>query len=373
MAELAASDGRTSLALRRRLAAAAFARTGAYDAAIGRWFAGQVGETLPLTLGPARREATLRYGENPHQQAAVYVDPMAPEGSLATARLLGGKAISFNNYGDVDAAWGLVREFEQPACVVIKHANPCGAATAGSLADAYARAVACDPRSAFGGIVALNRPLTVGIARAMAVRERFFEVAIAPGVEDGVLEVFTGDGAPKWGKSLRLLDAGTASVPPSGLDVRTIDGGLLAQTRDGAAYGEGGPKAVTSRTPTDAEAADLDFAWRVCKHVRSNAIVLAKGGRAVGVGAGQMSRVEATELAAARARRWAEENGESLEGCVAASDAFYPFNDAIEAALEVGARAIVQPGGSRNDEAAVALCNERGVAMWFAGHRHFRH
>ncbi len=373
LADLDAHDGATTMGLRRKLAAAAYARTGAYDGSIGRWFAAQEGETLPLTMGPAVRTDTLRYGENPHQEAAIYVDPMAPAGSLAASKLLGGKAISFNNYGDVDAAWALVREFDQPACVVIKHANPCGAALGATQAEAYERAVACDPRSAFGGVVAFNRPLEAGVARAMAVKERFFEVAIAPGVEDGVPEVFTGEGAPKWGKSLRLLDAGTAGTPPHGFDIRSIDGGLLVQTRDRAPFGEGAPTSVSARAPTEQEAVDLDFAWRVCKHTRSNAIVLAKGGRAVGVGAGQMSRVEATEIAVTRARRWAEETGESLEGCVVASDAFYPFNDAIETALEAGAKAIVQPGGSRNDERAITLCDERGIAMWFAGHRHFRH
>ena len=372
-AELETNDGATSLGLRRRFASAAYARTGAYDAAIARWFGEQEGDILPLAMGPAVRAASLRYGENPHQEAAVYVDPLAPEGSLAAARLIGGKAISFNNYGDVDAAWALVREFDQPACVVIKHANPCGAAIADTLDAAYERAVACDPRSAFGGIVAFNRPLTLEVARAMAVKARFFEVAIAPGVEAGVPEVFTSEGAPAWGKSLRLLDAGTAATPPFGHDVRSIDGGLLVQTRDRQAFGDDAPRAVTKRAPDAAEARDLDFAWRVCKHVRSNAIVLAKGGRAVGVGAGQMSRVEATEIAVTRAERFAAESGESLAGCVVASDAFYPFNDAIEVALAVGARAVVQPGGSRNDDAAVALCDARDIAMWFAGHRHFRH
>jgi phosphoribosylaminoimidazolecarboxamide formyltransferase/IMP cyclohydrolase len=221
--------------------------------------------------------------------------------------------------------------------------------------------------------VALNRPLSVAIARAMAVPDRFLEVVIAPGVEEGALDVFTAEGAPKWGRSLRVLDAGTAGSAPFGLDVRSIDGGFLVQTRDREAFAEGSPRAATRRPPTQDEAADLRFAWTICKHTRSNAIVVAKDRRAIGVGAGQMSRVEATELAVARAQRYAEENGASLDGAVVASDAFYPFNDAIEVALAAGVRAFVQPGGSRNDAKAVDLCDQRGVAMWFAGNRHFRH
>jgi phosphoribosylaminoimidazolecarboxamide formyltransferase/IMP cyclohydrolase len=373
LAQLEANEGALSGALRRTLAQAAYARTAAYDAAISRWFAEQEGAALPLSFGPTVRGETLRYGENPHQEAAIYLDPMAPAGSLGAARLLGGKAISFNNYGDVDSAWMMVREFEEPACMVIKHANPCGAALAATPLEAYERAVACDPRSAFGGIVALNRPLTAEIARAMAVPDRFLEVVIAPGVDADALAVFLSDEAPKWGRSLRILDAGTAATPPFGLDVRSIDGGLLVQTRDRAPFAEGKPSLATERAPSEQEAADLHFAYRICKHTRSNAIVLAKDGRAVGVGAGQMSRVEATEIAVTRARRYAEESGTTLEGMVVASDAFYPFNDAIETALDAGARAVIQPGGSRNDERAVALCNERGIAMWLAGNRHFRH
>ena len=373
LAQLEEHDGALGGDLRRTLAQAAYARTAAYDAAISRWFAEQAGDALPLSMGPAVRGETLRYGENPHQEAALYLDPMAPVGSLGAAKLLGGKAISFNNYGDVDSAWMMVREFEEPACMVIKHANPCGAAVADTPLEAYEAAVACDPRSAFGGIVALNRPLSVEIARAMAVPDRFLEVVIAPGVEAGAMDVFLSEDAPKWGKSLRVLDAGTADTAPFGLDVRSIDGGLLVQTRDRAPFAAGKPSCPTERAPSAQEAADLDFAYRICKHTRSNAIVLAKAGRAVGVGAGQMSRVEATEIAVTRARRYAEESGTSLEGMVVASDAFYPFNDAIETALDAGAKAIIQPGGSRNDERAVALCNERGIAMWFAGNRHFRH
>jgi phosphoribosylaminoimidazolecarboxamide formyltransferase/IMP cyclohydrolase len=371
--ELEHHGGATTRDLRRRLARAAFARTSAYDAAIHRWFQEQEGQPLPQALGPCARRGVLRYGENPHQVAAFYADPLAPEGSLAKARVLGGKALSFNNYGDVDAAWALVRDLGEPACVIVKHANPCGVAVANSVREAYEAAVLCDPRSAFGGIVALNEPLTVDLADDMAVAERFFEVIIAPVIEEPAAQAFVAVGAPAWGRSLRLLEAGTAAGAPFGLDVRSVDGGLLVQTRDRDLYGSGCPRSVSARAPTPQEEADLDFAWRVVRHVRSNAIVLAKGGRAIGVGAGQMSRVEATEIAVARARRYCAETGEDLRGMVVASDAFYPFNDAIEVALDAGATAVVHPGGSRNDERAVALCDARGAALWVGGNRHFRH
>ncbi|MCB9825004.1 MAG: bifunctional phosphoribosylaminoimidazolecarboxamide formyltransferase/IMP cyclohydrolase [Planctomycetes bacterium] len=373
LAELEAHDGATSLAYRRGLAARAFARTAAYDGAIARWFSAAEGESLPASFGPMVKALDLRYGENPHQAAALYVDPLAPAGSLAAAEVLGGKALSYNNYGDVDAAWALVREFDEPACAVIKHANPCGTAVGTNPLDAYERAVACDPRSAFGGIVALNRPLTADVAKAMAVPERFLEVVIAPGIEAEAAACFTAPGAPAWGKSLRLLDAGTVGAGIDAPTVKSIDGGLLVQTADATGVDTSGWEIATSRAPSDAEHADLAFAWRVVKHVRSNAIVLAKGGQALGVGAGQMSRVEATEIAITRARRMVAENGGSLEGCVVASDAFYPFNDAIELALDAGAAAVAQPGGSRNDAKAKVLCDERGIAMVFTGKRHFRH
>jgi phosphoribosylaminoimidazolecarboxamide formyltransferase/IMP cyclohydrolase len=373
LAELNAHHGATTGGYRRRLAARAFARTAAYDAAIARWFSAEQGEPLPRAFGPMVKALDLRYGENPHQQAALYVDPLAAPGSLAAAEVLGGKALSYNNYGDVDAAWALVREWDTPACAVIKHANPCGAALGGDPLEAYERAVACDPRSAFGGIVALNRPLTAEVARAMAVPERFLEVVIAPGIDRDAAAVFTAPGAPRWGASLRLLDAGTVGAGAAGLMVRSLDGGLLAQTADTEVFGENGLEVVTERAPDEGERRDLAFACRVAKHVRSNAVVLAKDGQAIGVGAGQMSRVEATWIAVERARRWAAETGGSVEGCVVASDAFYPFNDAIELALDAGARAVAQPGGSRNDAEAVRLCNERGVVMVTTGRRHFRH
>jgi phosphoribosylaminoimidazolecarboxamide formyltransferase/IMP cyclohydrolase len=371
--DLDENAGVLSEAMKSTLARAAFARTAAYDSAVSAWLAEGQGAAFPDRIGTMKRVLDLRYGENPHQRGALYASPSAGPGSLVKAKVLGGKELSFNNYGDADAAWALVREFAEPACVVVKHANPCGAAVRASVEEAYDEAVQCDPRSAFGGILAMNRPLRADLARKIAVPQRFFEVLIAPGVDAEAAAVFTAKDAPRWGASLRILDAGTAEARPSGFDVRAVDGGLLAQDRDRPLFAEGFPKVATKRSPDPREAEDLEFAFAVAKHTRSNAVVLAKDRRAVGVGAGQMSRVEATEIAIARARRWAAERGESLEGTVVASDAFYPFNDAIELALSAGATAVVHPGGSRNDAEAVALCDARGAAMWLSGLRHFRH
>jgi phosphoribosylaminoimidazolecarboxamide formyltransferase/IMP cyclohydrolase len=369
--DLAENDGALTEATKSRLARAAFARTSSYDAAIEGYLGAREEDPLPLVAGAARRVATLRYGENPHQRAALFADPRAPAGALARAAFRNGKELSFNNYLDADAAWALVREFEEPACVVVKHNNPCGVAVAQDAGEAFARAVACDPRSAFGGVVALNHPLTLSVAKRMADPERFLEVVVAPGVEEAAVSAFL-DG-PRWGKSLRILDAATASGAPSGFDLRSVDGGLLVQDRDRELVDVEGGRVATRRAPTPAEEAALLFAMKVVKHVRSNAIVLAKDGRAIGVGAGQMSRVEAVEIAVSRARRWAAETGGSLEGSVLASDAFFPFNDGIERALDAGVVAIAQPGGSRNDADATALCDRRGAALWLTGRRHFRH
>ena len=369
--DLRVHGGALSEELKARLARTVFARTSAYDAAIHQFLSARAGETLPQAVGAVWRTQGLRYGENPHQAAGVYVDPRAPRGALARALLRSGKELSFNNYLDADAAWGLVRELEAPAAVVVKHTNPCGVASGDDLAAAFDRALACDPRSAFGGIVALNRPLTEAVARRIVAAETFLEVLVAPGVDaDAVRALVEG---PKWGRNLRILDTEAPSAAPFGLDVRAIDGGLLVQQRDTDLVDPKGVHVATRRAPTDAEQAALFFAYRVVKHVRSNAIVVAVGTQAVGVGAGQMSRVEATELAVHRARRWAADGGRSLEGAVLASDAFFPFNDALETAIAAGVRAVIQPGGSRNDEAAVALCDAKGVAMVLAGHRHFRH
>ena len=369
--DLRSNGGSLSEGTKAALARTAFAKTAAYDAAIHGFLSGRAGEALPQSMGAAWRAQTLRYGENPHQAAALYLDPRAPQGSLARALLRSGKELSFNNYLDADAAWGLARELEAPAAVVVKHTNPCGAATAADPAAAFALALEADPRSAFGGVVAFNRPLTDALAATLAAGETFLEVVVAPGVEAKAVERLR-DG-PKWGKNLRILDVEVATPRPFGLDVRAIDGGLLVQERDVDLFDPKGVHAATKRAPTAAEEAALFFAYRVVKQVRSNAIVVAVGTQAVGVGAGQMSRVEATELAVQRARRWATETGKPLEGAVLASDAFFPFNDALEFAVAAGIRAVIQPGGSRNDDSAVGFCNDQGVAMVLAGHRHFRH
>src|SRR5262245_16509633 len=377
--DLKANGGARSEELKAQLARVVFARTSAYDAAIHQWLAARGTDPLPQVVGSTWRSQSLRYGENPHQAAAVYVDPRAPQGSLAKALVRGGKELSFNNYLDADAAWGLVRELEGPAAVIVKHTNPCGVAVAADAAAAFDLALSCDPRSAFGGIVAFNRPLTGSVARRLAAGETFLEVVIAPGVEqEAVTALAVNPDGPKWGKTLRILDTETLAPTPFGLDVRAIDGGLLVQQRDTELLDPKGVDVATKRAPTDAEKSALFFAYRVVQHVRSNAIVVAVAGpggsaQAVGVGAGQMSRVEATELALARAKRWAAESKRSLDGAVLASDAFFPFNDALEAALNAGIRAVIQPGGSRNDSDAVALCDARGAAMILSGRRHFRH
>ncbi|MFO0931872.1 MAG: bifunctional phosphoribosylaminoimidazolecarboxamide formyltransferase/IMP cyclohydrolase [Planctomycetota bacterium] len=369
--DLKANGGALSEELKAQLARVVFARTSAYDAAIHQFLAGRGLDPMPLALGSAWRATTLRYGENPHQAAALYVDPRAPRGSLAKALFRNGKELSFNNYLDADAAWGLARGLEAPAAVVVKHNNPCGVATAADPAAAFEAALACDPRSAFGGIVAFNRPLTEALARRLASGDTFLEVVVAPGVEAAAVQALVE--GPRWGKNLRILDVETTTPTPFGFDVRAIDGGLLVQQRDTELVDPKGVEVATKRAPTEAEKAALFFAYRVVQHVRSNAIVVGVGTQAVGVGAGQMSRVEATELAIHRAKRWAAEGARSLDGAVLASDAFFPFNDALETAISAGVRAVIQPGGSKNDEAAVALCNAHGVAMILAGHRHFRH
>ncbi len=368
MADMEANDGATSESLRRRLAAAAFARTAAYDAAIGEWFAGQEGaEALPAHLGvSALRAAVLRYGENPHQQAAFYVGG-APRPGVATAEQLQGKALSYNNLNDTDAAFELVAEFGRPAVAIIKHANPCGVAVADSLVDAYRKALACDPVSAFGGIVAANRPLDGAAAEEIA--KLFVEVVIAPEIGPQARAALSAK------QNLRLLVAGGLPDPAAGgLVLRALAGGYLVQTRDAGRVGADDLEVVTKRTPSQAEIADLLFAFTVCKHVKSNAIVYARAGATVGVGAGQMSRVDAARIAAWKAAEAAGEASESrAKGSVVASDAFFPFADGLIAAAEAGATAVIQPGGSVRDDEVIAAADERGLAMVFTGLRHFRH
>ena len=374
IAELA--QGGTTLPLRARLAAAAFARTAAYDAAIAAWFATQHGETFPdrLTFSGTRRQ-TLRYGENPHQQAAFYVTSDRPgvaasdRPGVASARQIQGKELSYNNLNDADAAFETVAEFDAPALVIVKHANPCGVATAATLAQAWDAALRCDPVSAYGGIVALNRPLDAATAERIA--KVFTEAIIAPDAHPDAIALLSRK------KNLRLLLTGAVPDPAApGFTLRTVAGGFLAQTRDTGRITEAGLRTVTQRAPTDAEFADLLFAFRVCKHVKSNAIVYAKAGATVGIGAGQMSRVDSARIAAwkaADAARIALLTEPLTHGSVVASDAFFPFADGLETAIAAGATAVIQPGGSLRDPEIIAAADHAGIAMVLTGMRHFRH
>jgi phosphoribosylaminoimidazolecarboxamide formyltransferase/IMP cyclohydrolase len=363
LAEMRASGGALTLAMRERLAAAAFARTAAYDAAIAAYFA--VGEPFPNTLALSFvRKSGLRYGENPHQPAAFYAEPNGGGANVATAEVLNGKELSYNNILDLDSAFNLVREFAEPAAVVIKHNNPCGAAVATTLADAFARAHEGDSLSAYGGVLAFNREVDEATATLVTEPNRFVEAVIAPGYTDAALALLTT--RPKWGKNVRLLRTGPLAAAGPTLDYRRVDGGLLVQARDRGGDDFAAAKIVTRREPTPAEWADLRFAWPVCKHVKSNAIVLAKGGMCVGVGAGQMSRVDSVEIAVRKA-------GERVRGSVLASDAFFPFRDNVDAAAKAGVACVVQPGGSMRDADSIAACDEHGLAMVFTGVRHFRH
>lgn len=364
--------GATTLAFRRRMAQKAYARTAVYDAAIANWLAG----ALPATGEPARFRALggtlaehLRYGENPHQAASFYCTAEARPG-VATARQVQGKALSYNNLADTDAAFELVADFdpaESATVAIIKHANPCGAASATTLADAYKRALRCDPVSAFGGVIACNRPLDAEAARAITAI--FTEVIIAPDASPEAISIV----AEK--KNLRLLLTGRMPDPLGGdAVVKTLSGGFLVQERDALAVPD--LTVVTARAPSESERADLLFADRVCKHVKSNAIVYARGGATVGIGAGQMSRVDSTRIAAWKAAEAAKAAGEGetfTRGAVVASDAFFPFADGIEALAAAGATAVIQPGGSMRDPEVIAAADAAGIAMVFTGIRHFRH
>ncbi|MFN7018320.1 MAG: bifunctional phosphoribosylaminoimidazolecarboxamide formyltransferase/IMP cyclohydrolase [Fimbriimonadales bacterium] len=361
-------SGGLSRAERALLASRAFAHVAEYDALIADWFRrydpeGALPETLTLSY---RRALRLRYGENPHQQAAFYREPFAPNGCIATAQQLWGKELSYNNLLDADAALELVREFEQPACAIIKHTNPCGVALGESVTEAFLHALEADPVSAFGGIVACNRPIDREAAEVMVAPGTFFEVILAPDFAPDALPVF--QERKGWGQNVRLLRTG-ALPPPSqmhGYAIRSLTGGALYTERDLIDWNHDALQVVTERTPTASEWADLRFAWRVVKHVKSNAIVVAKGGVVWGIGAGQMNRVGSVRLALDAA-------GEHARGAVLASDAFFPFTDSIDLAAQAGIRAIVQPGGSKKDPEVIAAANEAGIAMVFTGVRHFRH
>jgi phosphoribosylaminoimidazolecarboxamide formyltransferase/IMP cyclohydrolase len=359
------ADGTTSLDLRKRLAARAYARTAAYDAAISEWFARELKDEAP-----ARRSIsgslvqTMRYGENPHQSASFYRFEN-PRVGVATARQLQGKELSYNNINDTDAAYELIAEFDPaatPAVAIIKHANPCGVALGSDLRDAYQRALACDPTSAFGGIVALNRKLDA--AAAEEILKVFTEVVIAPDADDDAVALFAAK------KNVRLLVTGGLPDPVApGVTFKSVAGGFLVQSRDDARLTAADLKVVTKRAPTDAEVRDMLFAFTIAKHVKSNAIVYAREGQTLGVGAGQMNRKDSARIAALRAADF----GLDLKGCACASEAFFPFPDGLIQAAEAGATAIIQPGGSINDDKVIAAADEAGLAMAFTGVRVFRH
>jgi phosphoribosylaminoimidazolecarboxamide formyltransferase/IMP cyclohydrolase len=368
--QMKAHDGATTLAFRQKLALTAYSRTAAYDTAVSTWLAGEIREPAPRYRSFAGKLAqTLRYGENPHQKAAFYTDGSRREG-VATARQWQGKELSYNNINDTDAAFELVAEFTQgPACAIIKHANPCGVGQAGSLKDAYLRAYHCDQTSAFGGIVALNQPLDAETAEEIV--KIFTEVVIAPGASDEAKAIFAAK------KNLRLLTTAALPDPKKGnLAFRQVAGGFLVQDSDVDSITAADLKVVTKRAPTETELADLLFAWKVAKHVKSNAIVYVKDGATVGVGAGQMSRVDSTRIAARKAEDMAQAlglPGPLTKGSVVASDAFFPFPDGLLTAAEAGAVAVIQPGGSVNDQAVIDAADAAGLAMVFTGQRHFRH
>ncbi|HEY0848354.1 MAG TPA: bifunctional phosphoribosylaminoimidazolecarboxamide formyltransferase/IMP cyclohydrolase [Bradyrhizobium sp.] len=370
--ELAANNGATTLLLRRRLAAKAYARTAAYDAAISNWFAAQNGMDAPdFRAFGGRLIQSLRYGENPHQNAAFYATPEKRPG-VSTARQLQGKELSYNNINDTDAAYECIGEFDPKrtaACVIVKHANPCGVAEGPDLVSAYRKALACDSTSAFGGIVAVNCVLDADAARA--ITEIFTEVIIAPDATEEAIAVISAK------KNLRLLLAGGLPDPRSiGLTAKTVAGGLLVQSRDNAVIDDMNLKVVTKRAPTDAELRDLKFAFRIAKHVKSNTIIYARDLATVGIGAGQMSRVDSARIAARKALDAAKElklADPLTKGSVVASDAFFPFADGMLACIEAGATAVIQPGGSVRDDEVIKAADEHGIAMVFTGVRHFRH
>jgi phosphoribosylaminoimidazolecarboxamide formyltransferase/IMP cyclohydrolase len=358
--ELRSSDGKLSNPTRESLAAEAFAYTARYDTAVARWFAEKSEDFPPLHVRAYEKVADLPYGENPHQRAAYYAQVGARMHVLSQIQQHHGKQLSFNNVLDLDAARSLVREFDEPACVIVKHNNPCGVALGSSAVEAYERAYATDPLSAFGGIIALNRP--VDEATAQRLSEQFVEVVFAPAYDDAAIEILTRK------PSIRILQDNERRNPlVAEPDIKQVMGGLLVQDHDIENLDRTEMEVATGTEPSDAEWRDLLFAWRVCKHVRSNAIVLARDGATVGIGAGQMSRVDAVRLAVDKSRV------ESLQGAVLASDAFFPFSDGPEIAIGAGITAIIQPGGSRNDPEVREAADKAGVAMVFTSRRHFRH
>jgi len=361
IADMDHNHGATTPELRAFLAREAYARTSAYDSVIARWLADQQGLMFPKRMSfAARKKQELRYGENPHQHAALYANASRLPG-VVNADQIQGKELSYNNINDGDAAFELVCEYDEPAVVIVKHANPCGVAVADSLVEAWDRAVACDPVSAFGGVVAVNRSIDAAFAEKLT--SLFLEVVIAPDADDAARAVLTDK------QNVRVLLTGELPDPARiDLTAKMLTGGMLVQTRDNGAIDPDALEVVTDRPPTNSEMTDLLFAWKVCKHVKSNAIVYARGGATVGIGAGQMSRVDAARIGAQKS---AEHEG--TKDSVIASDAFFPFADGLQVAIEAGATAVIQPGGSKRDAEVVSAANEAGVAMVTTGMRHFRH
>jgi phosphoribosylaminoimidazolecarboxamide formyltransferase / IMP cyclohydrolase len=365
--ELAANQGATRIMMRQRLSAKAFAHTAQYDAMVSAYFTGVIGgatATYPDDLNLSfRKHLDLRYGENPHQQAAFYTDPRAIGASVAQAQQIQGKELSYNNIVDSDTALECVRQFNTPACVIVKHANPCGAARAGSVAEAYSLAYRTDPTSAFGGSIAFNRELDAATAHAIVERQ-FVEVILAPSISDAARAVLS----PK--DNVRVLQVGDMTQAVTQLlEYKSVTGGLLVQTRDQGEVRAQELRPVTKRLPTPAELDDLIFAWRVAKYVKSNAIVCVKDRATVGIGAGQMSRVVSSKIAALKAR----DSGLDMNTASIASDAFFPFRDGLDALAELGIKSVIQPGGSKRDAEVIAAADEHGIAMVFTGMRHFRH
>lgn len=364
--EMKQNSGATSQATRFDLAIKAYEHTAAYDGAIANYFGLQVpggNENFPRTFNTQFTKAQdMRYGENSHQNSAFYVEKNPPKGSIATAEQLQGKALSYNNIADTDAALETVKLFDEPTCVIVKHANPCGVASADNILSAYELAFATDPESAFGGIIAFNRELDANTAKAICDKQ-FVEVIIAPSISDEA------KAAVDEKKNVRLLECGQWSTAEAAFDYKRVNGGLLVQDRDLGMVSASDLKVVTKRVPTEAEIRDLLFTWKVAKMVKSNAIVYGKGGQTIGVGAGQMSRVNSARIAAIKA----EHAGLQVEGSVMASDAFFPFRDGIDNAAKAGIACVIQPGGSIRDEEVIAAADEAGMAMVFTGMRHFRH
>jgi phosphoribosylaminoimidazolecarboxamide formyltransferase/IMP cyclohydrolase len=365
--ELAANQGATNEAMRRRLAAKAFAHTAQYDAMVSAYFTGAIGGAAPtfpddlnLTF---RKHWDLRYGENPHQQAAFYTDPRAIGASVTQAKQVQGKDLSYNNIADSDTALECVRQFEFPACVIVKHANPCGVARAEDIAEAYALAYRTDPTSAFGGVIAFNRELDAATARAI-VEQQFVEVILAPDLSDAARNLLAAK------QNVRVLVTGDLTLPVTQLlEYKSVAGGLLVQTRDHGVIRAQELRAVTQRVPTLAELDDLIFAWRVAKYVKSNAIVCVKHKATLGIGAGQMSRVVSSKIAALKAK----DAGLDMQGSSIASDAYFPFRDGLDTLAQFGIKSVIQPGGSKRDAEVIAAADEHGIAMVFTGMRHFRH